>query len=355
MIPAPLSLGAPPKFVRDLLFLPEEASTVAGRIDALHFFIIGAALVVGTGIAIVTLTFLFKYSGKPRSTPTPAIKGPPWFEALYIGFPLLMFLVWFAIGFKDYVFAVTPPANAMDVYVSAKQWMWKFSYPEGPNAINELRVPAGRPVRLLITSRDVIHSFYVPAFRVKQDAVPGRYTQAWFQAIKPGTHAIFCAEYCGLQHSRMRAHVVVMDPKDYDQWVASEKAKLLSTTGPEGTRSYGPGATYANLRELGRKVAADKGCLKCHSVDGTAHTGPTWVGLYLRKERLDTGEEVVADEAYLTESMMDPGAKVVAGFQPVMPSFRGRLEPGETAALIEFIRALRERPDTERPPERSTP
>jgi cytochrome c oxidase subunit 2 len=184
-------------------------------------------------------------------------------------------------------------------------------------------------VRLLLTARDVIHSFYVPEFRLKQDALPGRYTEAWFEVKRPGHYQVLCAEFCGLDHSQMRAEVVALEPGEFEAWRAREKS--LPTLGP--------------LAELGRTVAARQGCFQCHSIDGTPHIGPTWLGLYQREEPLKSGERIRADVAYLTESMMDPGAKVVAGFNPVMPPFQGRLSAAEVAALVEFIKSLRpERP-----------
>lgn len=194
---------------------------------------------------------------------------------------------------------------------------------------------------MLITSRDVIHSFYVPEFRLKMDALPGRYTETWFEAVRPGRYPVLCAEYCGLDHSRMRAEVVALAPGEFEAWRA-RREKLL-TPGPgeaiSGAESLGP------LAAQGRIVATRMGCFQCHTVDGTPHIGPTWLGLYLREEPLASGGHIRADVAYLTESMMDPQAKLVAGFEPVMPSFQGRLSAADVASLVEFIQSLRpERP-----------
>jgi cytochrome c oxidase subunit 2 len=227
----------------------------------------------------------------------------------------------------------------MDVYVQGKQWMWKFAYPGGPNSLDVLRVPEGRPVRLLLTSRDVIHSFFVPALRVKMDVLPGRYTQAWFTATKPGRYEIFCTEYCGLSHSGMLAELVVMPAGEFDAWIAEQRRGL--TVAQDGTPVAAERvAAIASVVEQGRRVAAEQGCLKCHSVDGTRHIGPTWTNLYLREERLADGKMVRADEAYLTKSMMDPAADVVQGFQNVMPTYQGRLSPPEVAAVVEYIKSL---------------
>jgi cytochrome c oxidase subunit II len=252
------------------------------------------------------------------------------------------------MGFRDYVHLAQPPKDALDVYVMAKQWMWKFSYPEGPNAVSVLRVPAHRNVRLLLTSRDVIHSFFVPEFRIKQDILPGRYTQTWFRATKPGRYQILCAEYCGVEHSMMRGEVVVLEPSEYDDWL--EQQRRQSLVQQDTVPALGePQLAGSNLVDQGRELTLSQGCARCHSIDGSEHIGPTWLDLYGRMEVLATGDTVRADEAYLTESMMDPAAKVVKGFPLVMPTYKGKLSAPEVAALLEFIKSLRsERLENER-------
>jgi cytochrome c oxidase subunit 2 len=191
-----------------------------------------------------------------------------------------------------------------------------------------------------MTSRDVIHSVYGPEFRIKQDVIPGRYTETWFEATKPGRYNVYCTEYCGLDHSMMRAEVIVHTPEEYDRWLASERTgrALQADSQPlPGDLGRFPG----NLAAMGQRVAADKGCLKCHSVTGEQHIGPTFVGMFGRREKLLGGQEIVIDEAYITESMMDPNLKMVAGYQPVMPSYLGQLDTPETAAIVEYIKSLR--------------
>lgn len=325
--------------LRRLLMLPEQASTWSLKVDHLHFFVITTTAIASFGVGTTALLLFVKYRRRGEG-PTSRVKASLRTEAAIIGIPLFFFLLWFWIGFRDYMTLANPPADAIDVYVSAKQWMWQFSYPGGPNSINELKVPADRPVRLLLTSRDVIHSFYVPAFRLKQDAVPGRYTQTWFKAIREGKFDIFCAEYCGLEHSRMRGTVDVLSPSAWDAWMDEQ------TRGISKRQDSGPGPdeiqpVAGNLAREGKRVAADQGCLRCHTTDGTPHIGPTWLDLYHRKEPLAGGGSVIADEAYLTESMMDPMAKIVAGYKPVMPTYQGRLTGPEAAAILEFIKTLR--------------
>lgn len=332
------------ELLRHILFLPPGGSTFSDRVDRIHFFVIITTFVVGACIGITGLVFLVRYRRRHAFTFTPKVEAPMWLEAIFITVPLSFFLLWGVIGFHDYVWVKTPPEGAMDVYVTGKQWMWKFAHPDGIGEVGELHVPTGRPVRVLITSRDVIHSFYVSAFRIKQDAVPGRYTETWFEVKAPGRYQVLCAEYCGLDHSHMRAEVVALAPGDFEAWRARQKA--LPTASP----GEAPGVVSAAdergpLAELGRTIATRQGCFQCHTVDGTPHIGPTWLGLYRREERLQSGERIRADVAYLTESMMDPEAKVVAGFNPVMPNFHGRLSAPEAAAIVEFIKSLRpERP-----------
>jgi cytochrome c oxidase subunit II len=355
--------GVLEEFFRTILFLPEQASTVAKDVDHLHYVIITVSMVAATLIFGTAAYFIIRYRRRSETDATPKVVGTLGWEVLFVGVPLTTFLVWFFIGYHDFIRMQTPPTDAMDVYVVGKQWMWKFTYPEGPNAIGVLRVPVGRPVRLLLTSQDVIHSFYVPAFRIKQDAIPGAYTQTWFEVTKPGSYRVMCAEYCGLKHSEMWGEVIALSAEDYEAWMQEQRQGLVSRrdaspSAPESQEPRKPArqaalydarephgelmyAERGSLPERGERLAAEKGCLKCHSVDGTEHIGPTWVDLYQRRERLTSGETVVADEAYLTESMMRPLAKVVAGFEPVMPSYLGQLEAAEVAALVEYIKTLR--------------
>lgn len=326
--------------MRELLFLPEQASTFSTRVDHLHYFVIIVTMLSSTLVGLLAMSFFFKYRETKRDASTPIVTPSHRFEMMIISVPLIFFLAWVFIGFKDYLWYTTPPKNATDVYVTGKKWMWHFAYPDGPNANAVLTVPTGRPVRLLMTSRDVIHSFYVPDFRVKQDVIPGRYTETWFQATKPGRYRIYCAEFCGTWHSQMVGYVVVMAPQEFDEWMAREKNGLVARTDVSGAGDTAEGF-QGNLVNYGKRVASAQGCLKCHSVDGSQHIGPTWVDLYKRKTTLVSGEVIVADEAYLTDSMMDPYAKMVKGYAQVMPSFRGKLTAPEAAALVEYIKSLR--------------
>lgn len=326
------------ELMRSMLWLPEQASTFAVKVDSLHYFIITVTMLSSLLIGLLAFVFFFKYRQRRANQSTPIVEPSVRFELTVITIPLIFFLAWFVQGFRDFVWYTTPPKNTTDVYVMGKKWMWKFAYPDGPNAIGTLHVPADRPVRLLITSRDVIHSFYVPDFRVKMDALPGRYTEVWFEATKPGRYQILCAEYCGTWHSQMWGEVVVMPPAAFDEWMIQQKTGLANRVDSGG--DDGP-AFHGTLVEYGKRVAMAQGCLKCHSLTGEPHIGPTWLDLYRRRETLETGETIIADEGYLTDSMIDPRAKIVKGYKPVMPTFRGKLTAPDAAALVEFIKSLR--------------
>ena len=240
------------EIMRRLLFLPEQASTFAHDVDNLHYFVITVTMVSSLAVGLTAIAFFWKYRRRHENQATPFVAPTALFEVLAISVPLFFFLVWFAIGFRDFVKLSSPPPEAMDVYVQGKQWMWKFAYPEGPNSIGVLHVPANRPVRLLITSRDVIHSFYIPAFRVKRDVVPGRYTNLWFEATAVGEYNLFCTEYCGDMHSRMFGLVKVVEP-EYFESILQDYAKL----------EQNPGET---LEGFGKRIAEIRGCGACHSI-----------------------------------------------------------------------------------------
>lgn len=318
--------------MNELLNLAPQASTFAERIDPLHVQIFIATMVVFALILGAVAYLMWKYKRTSAQQVTEDVHLPNWLEVAIIAVPFVVFMGWFTWGFRDYVWLQTPPKDAIDVYVIGKKWMWKYSYPEGPNSIDTLRVPAGKPVRLLITSRDVLHSFYVPAFRVKKDALPGRYSETWFQATKPGTYPIFCAEYCGLNHSTMIGEVVVMPPDAYEKFINDGKATVYAQSGTDNP------ATSMALH--GQRLSLEKGCNTCHSTDGTRLTGPSFQGLYGSERPLASGQIAKADAEYLSRSITDPAADRVAGYEATMPSY-GNLSPTETAALLEYLKTMR--------------
>jgi cytochrome c oxidase subunit II len=322
------------ELLRRVLQLPPQSSSVARRIDTLHYTVILATLAGVALVAAVTLAFAVRYRQRGPTPPlTERLQPPGWLEAGVVGGLLALFCGWWVVGFRQYRTLQTPPADAMPIYVTAKQWMWEFADPAGPTAINVLTVPVGRPIKLIMTSRDVIHGFYVPAFRIKQDVVPGRALTTWFEAIEPGTFDILCTQYCGTRHAEMRAQVVALAAADYARWLDAARAPLALP----GAKGDGQG-----LAARGQQVAAAHGCLRCHSSDGSPFIGPTWAHAFGGQRRLTDGTLRTIDEAYLTESMMDPGAAIAAGFPPVMPSYQGTLSPADTAAILEYIRALRD-------------
>jgi cytochrome c oxidase subunit II len=330
------------ELMRRLLFLPEQASTFAEDVDHLHYFVITVTMVASVAVAAVAISFFWLYRRRRENQSTPHISPTAGFEVLAISVPLAFFLLWFAIGFRDFVKVSSPPPDAMDVYVMGKQWMWKFAYPEGPSSIGVLHVPANRPVRLLVTSRDVIHSIFVPAFRIKIDALPGRYTEIWFTATKTGRYQILCTEYCGAQHSKMWGEVVVMAPEAFDEWLKDQQRGLVARQDVLADETGQITSLQGSLAQWGKQVAVAQGCLRCHNVDSREPaTGPSWVDLYQQPTKLTDGREIIADEAYLTESMMEPTVKVVAGYQPLMPNYQGKLSGADAAAIVEFIKSLR--------------
>jgi cytochrome c oxidase subunit II len=312
---------------RILLALPPQASTFAREIDILHYVVIGVSLAGAVGVAAVVAIFLIRFRRRPGHPHAHRAHVPVWMEAAAIAGLLAMFLAFWVVGFRQFVKLQSPPPHAMVVHVVGKQWMWQFAYPDGTTTTGDLYVPAGTPVKLLLTSRDVIHSFFVPDFRVKMDAVPGRTTALWFEAPRAGEHQILCTEYCGLEHSTMRGRVIVLEPEAWARWADANVKPAV-----------------ADLAELGARIAAERGCLRCHTVDGTPHVGPTWAGMFGSTLEMATGERVIADEAYLTESMMDPMVRIRAGYAPIMPTYRGIIQGVEGAALVEYIRSLAERP-----------
>jgi cytochrome c oxidase subunit 2 len=308
------------ELLRNALYLPPQASSIAYRIDVLHYMVITAAFVVAFLSFVFVAIILYKFRERPEHRVPKHVPSLHALEVVLASITLAVFLAWWVIGFDQYRTIHAPPSDAIRIHAIGKQWMWQFAYPNGANAEVDLRVPVGKPVEIVLTSRDVIHSFYVPAFRVKQDAVPGRITSLWFTATQPGAYDILCAEYCGEGHSRMRGRVIVVSTAEYARWIDQHPAPDLAASG--------------------ERLAAAYGCLRCHTIDGSPYTGPTFRGLYGARRVLANGEVVIADAAYLTESMMDPAFKIVAGYQNVMPSYLGQLSGPEAAAIVEFIRSL---------------
>lgn len=299
-------------------FWPESASTTAGRVDALYLFLVLVSAIMTALIFITLMIFAVKFRRR-RGQSAEQIEGSNILELTWSLIPFGVFMAFFVWGAVIYFQERTPPQDATEVYTVAKQWMWKFEHIEGQREINELHVPVGRDVKLIMTSQDVIHSFYVPAFRIKQDVLPGRYTTMWFHATKPGTYHVFCAEYCGTQHSGMIGSVVVMEPRDYEAWMSGGGSQPLAVTG--------------------QQLFSELGCITCHRSD-TQGRGPNLVGVYGKPVLLEDGRSVMAGENYVRESILDPGAKIVKGFKPVMPTFQGQVSDEQLSALVAYVKSL---------------
>ena len=299
---------------------PVEASSISGEVDQLLFFLLAVAAFFTVVIFTAIFYFAIRYRRRSDNELPAVIHGSIPLEVLWTVIPFGLTMVMFTWGASIFFRERRPPDNALPIYVVAKQWMWKLQHPEGQREINELHIPVGQPVKLTMTSEDVIHSFFVPAFRTKQDVVPGRYTTTWFTATKAGKYHLFCAEYCGANHSGMGGWIYVMEPQDYQAWLSG------------GT----PGATLA---ENGQKLFENLACANCHKEDGSGRC-PDLAGLYNKNVKLADGTTVKADEGYLRESVLRPAAKVVAGYEPVMPTFQGLVTEEGVWQLIEYIKSL---------------
>ncbi|MDT7781036.1 MAG: cytochrome c oxidase subunit [Acidobacteriota bacterium] len=304
-------------------FAPEQASTFAPHVDTLYAYLLLITTFFTVAIVLVIVVFAVKYRRRrPDELPRP-IAGSMVLELTWTIIPLMIAMTIFVWGASTYFKAYRAPQQAMEIYVVAKQWMWKFQHQTGQREINELHVPVGARVKLTMTTEDVIHSFYVPAFRIKQDLVPGRYQQTWFEATKPGKYYLFCAEYCGTNHSGMGGFIYVMEQTAYQQW-------LSGGTGSESAAAQG------------RKVFQERGCASCHQTEdgGQQGRGPTLYKLFGKKQALEGGQVVTVDEAYIRESILNPQAKVALGFQPIMPTFQGQVNEEQILQLVAFIRSL---------------
>ncbi len=299
---------------------PEQASTFAKDVDALYLFIVATSAVFALGVTIAVIAFGIIYRRKHDGEVGARIEGNLPLELLWSIIPTMIAMVMFAWGASTYFHMRTPPAEAMDVYAVGKQWMWKFQHPEGQREINELHVPVGRAVRVLISSEDVLHSLYFPSFRTKMDAIPGRFTQLWFEPTKVGTYHIFCTEYCGTNHAGMIGSVVVMEPAEYQAW--------LSGGSGEGT-----------LAERGERLFTDLACNTCHLESGQGR-GPSLKDIVGTTVELADGSTAVVDESYLRESILNSQARIVRGYQPLMPTFQGLVSEDNLVALVEYIKAL---------------
>ena len=304
----------------DLPLFPQPASTTAAQVDALYLFLVALSGFLSLLIAGLLVGFAVRYRRGSRADRTGAGHGSTRLELFWTITPLLVSMSIFVWGAKVFFHINRPPDDTMNILVVGKRWMWKLQHLNGRREINELHVPVGRAVKLTMTSEDVIHSFYVPAFRVKADVLPGRYTTLWFEPTRPGRYHLFCAEYCGTRHSGMTGWVVVMQPQDFQAWLGGE------------ARDVSPA-------RAGERLFTNLGCATCHN-PGSGARGPSLQGVYGTRIALKGGATAAADDGYLRESILDPQAKIVDGYEPLMPTFRGLVGEEGLMQIIEYIKTM---------------
>lgn len=301
--------------------IPESASTLSWKVDALYFYLSGVTLFFALLIYSVLIFFVIRYRRRtPYEIPRP-VAGSHKLETIWTVIPLMIAMTIFGWGASVYYDQYRPPQNAVEIYVVAKQWMWKIQHSTGQREINQLHIPVGRKIKLIMTTEDVIHDFFVPAFRLKTDVVPGKYTSQWFEATKPGTYHLFCAEYCGMNHSGMIGQVIVMEPREFDNWLSGNAGNTTPAV-------------------AGQQLFQSLGCVSCHGANGEGGRGPTLAGLFGRQIQLADNQTIRADEVYLRESIINPQAKLVAGFGPIMPTFQGQVTEDQIMQLLAFIKSL---------------
>jgi cytochrome c oxidase subunit 2 len=308
-------------------FHPEQASSIARSVDQLHFVITAITLFFTIVIFSTILYFMVKYRRRSRDERPGNIEGSVPLEITWTLIPTLICVGLYVWASSQYFANATAPDGAIEIFVTGKQWMWKVEHPEGQREINELHVPVGRPVKLTITSEDVIHDFFIPAFRVKKDALPGRYTSLWFTATETGKFHLFCAQYCGAFHAGMEGWVIVMERNEYEKW-------LNGAAGGE------------TMEAAGQKIFQERGCATCHADNG-AGRGPALRGIFGRPVRLAAGGSAAVDESYLREAILTPSAHLIAGYTPVMPAYQGQLTEEQVLDIIAYIRSLGNAPGSE--------
>ncbi|HBB87451.1 MAG TPA: cytochrome c oxidase subunit II [Blastocatellia bacterium] len=302
-------------------FIPESASTVSSKVDALYFYLSGVTLFFTLLISGVIVFFVIKYRRRSPFEIPRQIAGSHKLETMWSVVPFIIAMSMFAWGAQIYFENARPPKNANEIYVVGKQWMWKIQHSTGQREINELHVPVGRKIKLIMTAEDTIHDFFIPAFRIKADVLPGKFTTQWFEATKAGTYHLFCAEYCGMNHSGMIGSVIVMQPSEFDNWLSGNAGQQSPAV-------------------AGQLLYQSLGCVSCHGANGEGGRGPGLVGLFGRKVDLTNGQSLTADESYVRESIENPQAKIVAGFGPIMPTFQGQVTPEQLIQLMSFIKSL---------------
>jgi cytochrome c oxidase subunit 2 len=320
------------KLFGNLPLRPVQASSYAASVDHLFYYLLAVSGFFALLVVFLILLFAIKYRRKSDEVP-PQIKSNLLLELTWIVIPLLLSLTMYVWGSAVYIRMYQPPEHAINIYVVARQWMWKFQHTTGQKEIDQLHVPLGIPVQLTMASQDVIHSFYVPAFRMKADAVPGAIRTAWFEPTRVGTYDLFCAEYCGNNHAGMHGQIIVMRPRDFENWLQG-------------------GSEMGSLAAQGHKVFLDLACHTCHKPDGSGRA-PVLENLFGKQVTTNTGQTLIADENYIRESILNPMAKIAQGYQPIMPTYTGQVSEEELLQLVEYIKSLSRTPGQReiRPPQ----
>lgn len=308
-------------------FLPPGSSTIAGDVDAIFYFLVYVSIALFGIVVFGLIYFSLRYRHQPdeEDSVTPDISQNTKLELVWSIIPTILVVIVFVWGFQVFIKMNVVPKDAMEIKVTGQKWFWSFDYAEGASTVNELVVPVGRPIKLLMSSRDVIHSFFVPDFRVKMDVLPNRYTVTWFQADSPGRHNLFCAEFCGDKHSDMIGNVRVVSEREFEEWL-------------ESSSNLGEGLS---LKDYGQQLFVSKACITCHSVKGKKLTGPPLNDIFGAPIPLAEGGQVIVDDNYIRQSILEPQSSIVAGYQPVMPTYQGLLKDKQIDALVEYIKSLR--------------
>lgn len=313
----PIELGS--------FWMPKQSSTIAPEIDNAWYLVYWLDVVMFFGLMIPLAYFMYRYKRKSEKDKVSNVTHSTTLEISWTIIPTILVIGLFFVGLRGYLMASIAPAESLEIRTTAEMYMWTFTYPNGNTSVNELVVPKGKPIKLIMSSKDILHSFFVPEFRVKQDVVPGTYTTVWFEPTETRETVLFCTEYCGVGHSDMMAKVRVMEQKDYDNW---QETGLL------------PGEKPLPPAELGKKLFTSRSCNTCHSLDGTRIQGPSFKGVFGKTETIADGSTVKVDENYLRESLLEPTKKVVQGYPAVMPTYKGLLKETEIDALIAYIKTV---------------
>jgi cytochrome c oxidase subunit 2 len=304
-------------------WLPSQASTTAGQVDKVFYFIFWVSVFFFVLIVALMIFFAIRYRRQPGKDPDSSPSHNTALEITWSVIPFILVIIIFIMGFRSFLDMATPPGNAYEILVTGQKWKWFFTYPNG-YVDEELHVPVDENIRLVLTSEDVIHSLFIPAFRVKMDAVPGRYNKTWFRPTTPGQFELLCTEYCGTGHSDMLTWAVVHEPGGFETWL-QQASDLLATLSPP---------------EAGERLYKVRGCKQCHTIDGSAGIGPTFWESFGKRRPLQDGSNVLVDENYLRESILNPQTKIAAGFEPVMPTYQGKVSDQEITALIAYVKTL---------------